>query len=157
MYRLASATLLRITALALIVPIAACGKKDEAYTEPTAADTASAATAAATSLEVTDFEIGKGLNTDKTLKEKTADFGVRDTIYFVVKTEGASPGAKLAAKWTFKPAQIVSESSQDIAPTGGVARHEFHMAKASAWPKGDYKVEVMLDGIGRGTQDFTIK
>jgi hypothetical protein len=50
----------------------------------------------------------------------------------------------------------VKESSLDIAPTGDTY-HEFHIEKATAWPKGDYKVEVLLDGVSAGTKDFTIK
>lgn len=159
MYRLTSATLLRAAALALIIPVIACGKKkDEGYTEPSASTTTvPPAAPAATALKVEEIDVGKGLNPDVTLKDKTNDFGVRDTIYVAVKTEGASAGSNLAAKWTNTAGQTVSESSQNISPTGGETRHEFHIAKASAWPKGDYKVEIILDGVSAGTKDFSIK
>lgn len=157
MYRLNRVPLLRGAALVLIIAVIACTRKEgEVVSTDTSAST-TAAIPADMPLELTDLEIGKGLNADLTLKQKTQEFGVRDTIYFVVITEGSSPAAKIDAKWTFKPAQTVNESSQNIKQTGGVARHEFHIAKASPWPKGDYKVEVFLDGIDRGTQDFTIK
>jgi hypothetical protein len=106
-------------------------------------------------LKVSGIETGKGLNADKTVKDDAHDFGVRDTIYVSVKTEGAGSG-KLSAKFTFQDGQTVNESSQDIAPTGD-ANSEFHIQKATAWPKGDYKVEIMLDGVSAGTKDFTIK
>jgi hypothetical protein len=80
---------------------------------------------------------------------------VRDTVYVSVKTEGAGTG-KLAAKFTFKDGQVVEESSQDIAPTGD-AYSEFHIMKATPWPKGDYKVEITLDGVAAGSKDFTVK
>ncbi|HYN80109.1 MAG TPA: hypothetical protein VES88_01295 [Gemmatimonadaceae bacterium] len=158
MYRLTSATLLRAATLALIIPVVACGKKDEAYTEPSASTTTiPPAAPVAAALVVEEIDVGKGLNPDRTLKDKTDDFAVRDTIYASVKTEGASAGSRLAAKWTFQSGQTVSESSQNISPTGGETRHEFHLAKASAWPKGDYKVEILLDGVSAGTKDFSIK
>ena len=159
MYRVTSATLKRAAILALIIPVVACSKKkDEGYTEPNASTTTvPPAAPAATPLKVDEIDVGKGLNPDLTLKGKTDDFGVRDTIYVVVKTEGASAGSKLAAKWTYQAGQPVSESSQNISPSGGESRHEFHIAKASAWPRGDYKVEILLDAISAGTKDFTIK
>jgi hypothetical protein len=159
MYRFTSVTLLRATALALIIPVVACGKKkDEGYTEPSASTTTiPPAAPAAAALKVDEIDVGKGLNADVTLKDKTDDFGVRDTIYVAVKTEGASAGSRLAAKWTNAAGQTVSESSQNISPAGGETRHEFHIAKASAWPKGDYKVEILLDGVSAGTKDFSIK
>ena len=160
MYRFTSATLLRATAFALIIPVLACSKKkdDGAYTEPSGSATTTTPVApAATPLRVAEIDVGRGLNPDKTVREKTDDFGVRDTIYAAVKTEGASAGSKLDAKWTYQAGQTVSASSQNISPSGGESRHEFHIAKASAWPKGDYKVEIILDGVSAGTKDFSIK
>lgn len=159
MYRVTSATLKRAAILALIIPVVACSKKkDEAYTEPgAAATTVPPAAPAATPIKVGEIDVGKGLNPDMTLRDKTDDFGVRDTIYAAVKTEGASAGSRLAAKWTYQTGQPVSESSQNISPSGGETRHEFHIAKASAWPRGDYKVEILLDGVSAGTKDFSIK
>ena len=158
MYRLTSVTQLRVVALALIIPILACKKKDEGYTEPSASTTTvPPAAPAATPIKVAEIDVGKGLNADMTLKDNTDDFGVRDTIYAAVKTEGASTGSALAAKWTYQSGQTVSESSQNVSPSGGETRHEFHLSKATAWPKGKYKVEILLDGVSAGTKDFSIK
>ena len=143
--------------LGVIVLTLACSKKDDAVVVDTGMGSATMEPAAPAGIRVSDIEIGEGLNADKTLKDETGDFGVRDTIYAVVKTEGASAGAQLRAKWTFQDGQTVSESSQNVSPTGGEARHEFHLQKATAWPKGNYKVEIMLDGTSAGTKDFSIK
>ena len=159
MYRFTRSTLLRAAAVALIVPVlASCKKKDEAYTEPGASTTTiPPAAPVAVAIKVDEIDVGKGLNPDMTLKDNTDNFGVRDTVYAAVKTEGASAGSRLAAKWTYQSGQTVSESSQNISPAGGETRHEFHIAKASAWPKGNYKVEILLDGVSAGTKDFSIK
>ena len=39
----------------------------------------------------------------------------------------------------------------------GDAWHEFHIQKASAWPKGKYKVEVSLNGAVADSDDFEVK
>ena len=144
---------LRFAALAVVLATAAaCGKKDA----PPAVDTTAIMPPAPAPIAVASVETGKGLNADKTLANNTTEFGVRDTIYVTVRTTGTAAASKLAAKWTFQDGQTVSESTQDIAPTGD-ANHEFHIQKATAWPKGKYKVEVMLDGTSAGSKDFEVK
>jgi hypothetical protein len=157
MYRMNGVTAARAFALLLVIAAVACKKKDEAAYPP-AGDTTTAIVPAAAVLHVTEIDVGKGLNPDKTVRDKTDNFGVRDTVYVAVKTEGSSTApAKLAAKWTFQDGQTVNETSTDIAPNTGEARHEFHILKGTAWPKGNYKVEVTLDGTSAGTKDFSIK
>ena len=135
MYRFTRTTLVRAAAIALIIPVlASCKKKEEAYTD-TSTTTIPPAAPAAVALKVDEIDVGKGLNPDKTLRDNTDDFGVRDTIYAAVKTEGASAGSKLDAKWTYNNGQLVKEDSQNISPSGGETRHEFHITKATAWPK----------------------
>jgi hypothetical protein len=147
-----------MSAMALVLVAAGCKKKDAAV-----ADTAAmgplpdTTTPVAAPIHVTDVSTGKGLTADKNLVTPTSDFGVRDTIYVLVKTDGASTSSKLDAKWTYNGKQTVKEDTQNIAPTGGEARNEFHTHKATAWPKGAYKVEITLDGTAAGSKDFTIK
>ena len=148
-----TATLARVAIIAMLVTTAACSRKDAAVTDTAAVTTVPEPTPAA--LRVSGIETGKGLNADKTVKDDAHDFGVRDTIYVSVKTEGAGSGT-LAAKFTYQDGQTVEETSQQIAPTGD-AYSEFHIQKGTAWPKGDYKVEVTLNGASAGTKDFTIK
>jgi hypothetical protein len=144
----------RFLPLIAAVAIFAC-KKNEAPPADTGVAMAPPAAAPAESLKVNGIETGKGVNADKTIKDDAHDFGVRDTIYTSVKTEGAGTG-KLTARWTYQGGKVVNEESQDISPTGD-AHHEFHIVKATAWPKGDYKVEILLNGASAGTKDFSVK
>jgi len=154
MLKLNSATLVRVAAMALVVTVG-CKKKDEAPAVDTTAMVAPAPAPAPAALHVTGVETGKGLNADKTVKDDAHDFGVRDTVYVSVKTEGAGSG-KLAAKFTYQDKQTVNETSQDINTTGD-AYSEFHIQKKTAWPKGDYKVLITLNGDSVGVKDFSIK
>ena len=150
--RIATAKVMLAVTLAALT--AACGKKDDAAV---AVDTTGMVNppAAATALRVSEIETGKKLEADKSIGDGTDDFGVRDTIYVAVKTEGSGSGT-LAAKWMYQDGQTVEQSSQSVSPTGD-AWHEFHIQKATAWPAGKYKVEVTLDGAPAGTKDFEIK
>ncbi len=142
-----------VLAIALVAT-AACSKKadDTAVAVDTSLSTMPPVT---NELRVGEIEIGKGLDADKSVRDGTDDFGVRDTVYVAVQTNGSGSGA-LAAKFTFQDGQTVEETSQNITPTAD-AWHEFHIQKATAWPAGNYKVEVMLNGVSAGTKDFTIK
>jgi hypothetical protein len=153
-----SRSLAIMSAMALVLVAAGCKKKDAAVADTAAMGPLPDTTKpVAAPIHVTDVSTGKGLTADKNLVTATSDFGVRDTIYVVVKTDGASTSSKLDAKRTYNGKQTVKEDTQNIAPTGGEARNEFHIQKATAWPKGSYKVEITLDGTAAGSKDFTIK
>ncbi len=147
------------SALIILAALAACKKKDETLvTDTTALGTTTATVALDTApIRVSDIQVGKGVGSDKKVGDQTTSFGVRDTIYVAVITEGAAKDAKLTAKWTYNDKQVVKESSQTISPTGGETATEFHVDKKSAWPKGKYKVEVMLNGVSAGTKDLEVK
>jgi hypothetical protein len=34
---------------------------------------------------------------------------------------------------------------------------EFHISKPGGWPKGKYKVEILLNGVAAETEDFEVK
>jgi len=146
------------SALVLLGTLAACNKKDET----TLTDTTSLGTTTATveldttPIRVRDIQVGKGVGIDNKVIDQTTSFGVRDTMHVAVITNGAAKDAKLTAKWTFGT-QVVDESSQTISPAGGEAATEFHVNKKSAWPKGKYKVDVILNGVSAGTKDLEVK
>ena len=128
--------------------LAACSSKPSA---PPAAP----ATAEPVGVKVTGISMGRTLSADKTIADKTESFKPSDTIYVSIATEGSSPSATLAARWTTQDGQVVSESNQTIAPTG-LTVTEFHISKPDGWPAGKYKVEVMLNGASAGIKDFEV-
>jgi len=156
-------TTARVTALAsalfLFGALAACNKKNEGtLTDTTSLGTTTATVAMDTTpIRVSDIQVGKGVGSDKKVSDQTTSFGVRDTMYVAVITDGAAKDAKLTTKWTFNGKQVVKESSQTISPTGGTTATEFHIDKKTAWPVGKYKVEVMLNGVSAGTKDLEVK
>jgi hypothetical protein len=147
------------TALILAGTLAACSKKaDTTLTDTTALGTTTATVAMDTTpIRVADVQVGKTVGTDKKVGDQTTSFGVRDTMYVAVVTEGAAKDAKVTTKWTYNGKQVVKEASQTISPAGGETVTEFHVDKKSAWPKGKYQVEVWLNGVSSGTKDLEVK
>ena len=147
------------SALLLLGVIAACNKKDDTtLTDTTSLGTSTATVAIDTSpIRVSDVQVGKAIGSDKKVGDQTTDFGVRDTMYVAVITEGAAKDAKVTTKWTYNGKQVVKESTQTISPTGGETVTEFHVDKKTAWPKGKYKVDVTLNGAAAGSKDLEVK
>jgi len=143
----------------IFATIAACNKKnDNTVTDTSAVGTTTATVAVDTSpIHVSDIQVGKAVGSDMRVSNQTTDFGVRDTMHVAVVTDGAAKDAKVTAKWTFNGKQVVKEDSQTISPTGGTNVTEFHIDKKTAWPKGKYTVEVLLNGISAGTKDLEVK
>ncbi|MDP9206647.1 MAG: hypothetical protein M3P12_14565 [Gemmatimonadota bacterium] len=147
------------SALILLGTVAACNKKGETTLNDTTSLGTPTSTVAIDSspIRVSDIQVGKNVGTDKKVGHQTTSFAVRDTMYVAVITNGAARDAKLTTKWTYNGKQVVKESSQTISPTGGETVTEFHVDKKSAWPKGKYKVEVLLNGVSAGTKDLDVK
>jgi hypothetical protein len=132
---------------------AACKPKSEPAPEALPPAAPPPAPAAPTLVSI---ELGKAIQADKRAVNPGTVFGRRDTIYAAVTTNGTMPNANMTAKWTFQDGQVVDSSTQTV-NLAGPATTEFHIAKASAWPAGKYKVEVTLNGNPLGQADFEIK
>ncbi len=147
------------SSLIVFAALAACGKKDQGQVvDTTAVGTQTASVAVDTTpIKVSDIQVGKAVGSDKKVANQMTDFGVRDTMYVAVITDGAAKDAKVTAKWTFNGKQVVKQDSQTISPTGGENVTEFHVDKKTAWPKGKYTVEVLLNGVSAGTKDLEVK
>jgi hypothetical protein len=128
-----------------------CGRKDNAST----AD-AGAAAATSTAVRVADVKVGRAIGADKRLTNETDDFRPTDTVYVVVETQGSGPATSLQARWTYEDGQVVDESTRTVAADGEDVT-EFHISKPSGWPKGGYKVEILLNGVSVETEDFAVK
>jgi hypothetical protein len=107
-------------------------------------------------LKVAAISLGRAIAADKTVSDQTDSFRPADTFYLSVKTEGAAASARLSARWTYEDGQVVSESTQSIAPSGPAVT-EFHVSKPDGWPEGSYKVEVALNGAPAGSKEFRVK
>lgn len=109
-------------------------------------------------LAVASIDLGNAIGPDKKVTTSLTTFGVRDTIYASVSTTGTGTSAPVTAKWTFVGSKDVpvNESSESISPTGPAVT-EFHIAKASPWPVGKYKVEILLNATSAGVKEFEVK
>lgn len=143
--------------LALSLGLGACRKAEQATSTTTTAESVAVPTAAApaASVRVTDVQLGKALGPDKRVQTPMDSFAPRDTIFASVSTDGSGAGSTLHVKWTFQDGQTVKEDSRTISPTGPAVT-EFSIQKPDGWPKGDYKIEVSVDGQVVSTKSFRV-
>jgi len=144
-----SSTPILVLTLAAAVLSAACTKSSDT---PGAAGTSGTVVGG----RVSQIDLGRSLNADKTISDSTESFKPTDTIYASIVTESTAATATVKARWTYQDGQVVNESTQTIAPTGD-ARTEFHISKPDGWPPGKYTLEVFLNGSSAATKDLEVK
>ena len=143
---------LALTLCFVVSLLCACQKSEEPKPAVVPAPPAPQAGAPFT---VVRIDLGSAVGADKKVSAPTTAFKPADTIYASILSEGAAPSVTLGARWTYGDGQLVSESSQTIAPSGPAAT-EFHIAKPDGWPAGTYKIEVAANGKPAGTREFTV-
>ena len=148
--------LLPVAAFVLAASTTACNRDDTSAYDTSRVSGGTVDTGMGATLRVAEVELGRGIDADGSVRDATDDFGVNDTVVVAVKTTGMAPSARLTARWTFQDNQIVSEDSRTIASRGD-AWTEFHVAKPGGWPKGNYKVQILLNGNEVETEEFEVK
>jgi len=145
---------LATAAVTIVTMSVGCSKKDAATVDTTTA--MAPAPGAPAALSVVDVDMGRHIDADKKISDKTDDFAPTDTIYASVHTSGSATNQTVLGRWTFQDGQTVDEHSQSISPTGD-AYTEFHIVKPAGWPKGKYTLHVLVNGAEARTKDVTVK
>ena len=140
MHRRLSAALLPLLAVAVS---AACSKTEAP--PPSPSPYAPPPTTAA-AVKVVDIEVGRAVDMDKRISDKTDSFKPTETIYVSVATEGSSPGATLAAHWTYQDGQVVKHDDTSVAPSSTVVR-----ARAVMYCSREISLVRMLESSSRAS------
>ncbi len=148
-----------LVAAGLVLALSACKKDAPVVVVPAPAPVIvepAMAPPAPAAIMVSAVNLGTAVGADQKVTNPSVSFGVTDVIYAAVDTKNASSNATLAAKWTYQDGQTVNEETSNIAPAGDVTSN-FKLSKATPWPVGKYKVEIMLNGVSAQSVDFEIK
>ena len=146
------------------IALAGCKKNDNAdttaATTPPPATTEPAATPpmqdtapAPAGVTVTTVDLGNAVGADNRVTAPATSFAGTDTIHASVATDGA--GGDLTARWTFQDGQVVD--TQDKTVPAGAQVTDFSISKPDGWPAGQYKLEVLNNGMVVQTREFDIK
>jgi hypothetical protein len=106
-------------------------------------------------IRVTAVALGDQVGLDKRVGQPMEVFEPEDTIYVSVVTEGTSSSTRLGARW-MRNGRVLEETSQYIAPSGA-ATSEFHVSKPGGFERGEYEVEVLVEGRTVERRRFTVR
>jgi hypothetical protein len=124
--------------------------------EVTPSPAATASPALRTDVSVTEISLGSAVGPDRRVARPRDVFAPSDTVYTSVVTEGSGRSGRLSARWTHQKAEVVAESSLDIAPDATTVS-EFHISKPNGLAPGGYEVEIFLDGASAGKRSFSVE
>jgi hypothetical protein len=136
----------------------ACKKSEPPAPPPPPAAPAPTPPPAPAPLAVGAVTLGNAVGADKKVAAPVETFGVKDTIYASVDTTGTGH-AKVRALWSFVKGDKTAKVDESMLEfdSSAPATNEFHIAKPSGWPKGDYKVEIFLGDAAAPSATKTFK
>jgi hypothetical protein len=105
--------------------------------------------------QLTTITLGSAIGADRQIAAVKDTFGLRDTIYVSVATQGSGDNQKLKAVWTFGTETVRADSL--MLNFNGPTVSEFHISRPRAWPKGAYRVAVSLNDGPPQTRDFVVR
>lgn len=104
-------------------------------------------------LQLTNIQVGRSLNPDRSIASITTLFKPNETIYVSVQTIGSAPGT-IGVKWIYE-GRVVDEPVKQV-DYNGPAATEFHIQNAARFPEGDYSVEIFINGVQVGRRAFKV-
>jgi hypothetical protein len=140
-------------AVSLLLAAIACNQA-----ERTKADSAAGAIEGnvRAALNVIDVDMGRHVDTERKISDKTDDFAPSDTIYASVHTSGTATNSPVVGRWTFQDGTVVDEKSDNVT-TNGMARTVFYIVKPSGLARGRYTLHVLVDGKEVRAKDVEVK
>ena len=106
-------------------------------------------------LRVVAIEVGRAIGPDNRVIEPLHEFLTNDTIYASIVMRGSADAATLVARWKQASGKLVDETVRTVSPVGETIA-EFHLVQPSGWAKGEYTVEIVLDGATVGREEFEV-
>lgn len=111
-----------------------------------------AAAACSGPLQLTNIQVGRSLNQDRSIASITTLFKPSETVYVAVQTSGGK--GTISVRWKFGT-QVIDEPSKPVS-YDGPASTEFQLQNSGGFPPGDYSVDVFIDGVQVGTRTFKV-
>ncbi len=104
-------------------------------------------------LQLTNIQVGRALNPDRSVASITTLFKPNETIYVSVQTTGSAPGT-IGVKWMYQ-GRVVDAPVKQV-DYNGPDSTAFHIQNAARFPEGDYSVEILINGVQVGTRAFKV-
>jgi hypothetical protein len=104
-------------------------------------------------LALSDIQLGRSVNADKSIASPTTSFKPGDTVYVAIHTTARGKGT-ISVRWKYRD-RVIDEPTKQVS-TDGTDATEFHLQNSGGFPVGDYSVDVLIDGQLVGTRTFKV-
>ena len=104
-------------------------------------------------LTLANIQVGRSLNTDRTVGVPTTRFKPTETVYVSIHTAERGKGT-IGVRWKYFE-KVIDEPTKQVS-TDGADATEFHLTNSGGFPNGDYSVDVLIDGKVVGTRTFKV-
>jgi len=105
-------------------------------------------------LHVSTLQLGSKLNGDNTVGTHTTRFRPEDKIYAAVLTDQTG-SSTITARWSYNGQMVSEEARKETYKGAGATAFEFK--SASAFPVGEYKVDILVDGQPVASREFRVE
>jgi hypothetical protein len=102
------------------------------------------------------LSLGRSLDISNDIAEEREVFSTRDPIYAAVVTSGTHQGLMLSARWFDGDGKLLAQNDQRLVPDGPMLA-TFHLSPPGGWPKGHYKLDIVLDGQSMQAKEFDVR
>ena len=105
-------------------------------------------------LQMTAIQLGRSVNSDRTVSGFTTTFYPDDSIYLAVLTGGAG-SATIRVRWKYGE-RVIDEPKKQVSYSQAAAT-EFQLLSPGGFPRGDYTAEVFVNDQLVGTRPFRVE
>jgi hypothetical protein len=105
-------------------------------------------------LQVTTIQLGRSVNTDRTVSGFTSTFAPDDSVYLSVLT-GNAGSATIRVVWKYG-AHVIDEPRKQVSYNQASAT-DFRLQSPGGFPRGEYTAEVFVDDQLVGTRTFHVE
>jgi len=103
-----------------------------------------------------DVKLSDNADDKKLTGMMTSQFKPSDGVFMSIHTDGTAPKYTLSSKWLTPTGETLTEYSQQINSAGNNDTI-FSLSKPDGWAKGEYKVELSINGKLLKTVPFTVR
>jgi hypothetical protein len=143
----------RIFAVALVglLFLTGCGKKEESAEQPTTT------TGQQVQPSVTAVTMTRGIDANNNATNATSTFASNDTIYALADVNNTNIGTPVEARWYHATSNQQINTNTVSTTSAGAHKVPFFIARPDAWPSGDYRVEILINGQVMNSQTFKVQ
>jgi len=105
-------------------------------------------------LQVTTIQLGRSVNSDRTVSGFTSTFAPDDTVFLSVLTGGAG-SATIRVRWKYGM-RVIDEPTKQVSYNQASAT-DFRLLSPGGFPRGEYTAEVFVNDQLVGTRTFHVE